>query len=109
VSLPLAVKVASVLVGPPVMGDSGRFISGGALAALARLVEAAGKVAASREPIYNVGDCVCQYGEREHSSSDCPLALAEDAECEAVKEMRDALRDVAAALGINEAQPKEKP
>lgn len=36
----LAKQVASVIVGPPVMGDSGRFISGETLSALAELVEA---------------------------------------------------------------------
>jgi hypothetical protein len=103
----LAKQVASVIVGPPVMGDSGRFISGKTLSALAELVEAVGKLMAARAPIYNVGDCVCQYGEREHSSSDCPLGLAEDAECAAAKKLGEALRRVAESLGINEAPTKE--
>jgi len=99
----LAKQVADKLRAIDEWGSRGDVMSvRNALPALARLVEACGKVAASREPIYSVGDCVCQYGEREHSSSDCPLAAAEDAEGEAVKEIKDALRDVAASLGVTE-------
>ena len=61
---------------------------------LERALRAITEAQRKTEGIYSVGDCMCQYGEHEHSDSECPQGIAELALFCAIDAARAALADV---------------